>query len=181
MKVIISVPTRGSVYYRVASRLGQLESKGHKVVYSQSSYSVEAARRKLCKYFLDSDATHMLFVDDDVIVPSNIIDLLMLHDKDIVSASYNIQKDGDIEDSSGEFGVGLTAVERCGLGACLIKRSVISSCINLDCFAMKFDTDGDCVEGEDTKFCEIAKHAGFEVYVDFDVVCDHMKVIPLKS
>lgn len=178
---MVGVPTRGFVHYQIASRLGKIEAQGYPVIYAQSSYGVEAARKKLCHYFLKGDAQFLMFIDDDIMAPTHIIDKLLMHNKDIVSASYLIYKDGIAEDSSGEDHFGLAKVERCGLGACLIKRKVIKECIGLDCFAMEYDSSGEVITGEDTQFCRCANVIGYDIYVDFDLRCDHMKTAALKG
>lgn len=197
MNVLVAIPTRGWIYYKIVNAIGELRSMGFIVILSQSSYGVEAARGRLCRYFLKfPDYTHLMFLDDDIIPPSDIIARLLGHNVDMVSANYPVMYDGMLRNSASlKVGTGkdvpyvnlhndasgLTAVDGVGLGACLIKRKVIEECMKERCFAMDMDDEYEVSKGEDYKFCETAKKKGFNIYVDCDIKCEHYKNTPLKG
>jgi len=191
VRVAIAVPTRGMIHYKVASVLGKLEAMQFPVMYSQSSYGVEAARRRLCNHFMKFlDFDYMLFLDDDVLPPLDIVSKLLSHGRYIMSASYPIMQDGEIYDSSSMWtgesyrknfynSKGVKSIDACGLGACLIHRDVLKKVLAMDCFSLAYDDRGEVTKGEDYKFCEVARELGFNIYVDFDLKCEHLKTISL--
>lgn len=190
---MIAVPTRGWIHYKVVAVLGQLQGLGFPSFLSQSSYGVEAARGRLANFFIKfKEHDSLLFLDDDMMPPMDIVARLAHDDRDIVSASYPILKGDTIYDSSARWDkdhydtaryeeTGLQEVDAVGLGCCLIKRPVIEACMKYRCFSMELDDDYEVTKGEDYRFCEIAKKIGYKIFVDFDVKCKHLKTMPLKG
>lgn len=196
--VLIAVPTRGLIHYKIAQALNNLAAQGFEIVYSQSSYGVEAARGRLIKYFLKFPSfslvfSHLLFIDDDILAPKDIVARLMHHDKFMVSASYPILNDDKVWDSSSvmhgegfykrmKFAIGpAMQVDACGLGACLIRRQVLVDCFKPDCLKIDYDNEYEAVKGEDYKLCEAVRAAGYKIYVDFSLRCEHYKTINLEG
>jgi hypothetical protein len=184
MSVFIGVPTRGKIQASVSLFLAK---QPHYVYFSNANISVETARLSVCKKFLDSKHTHLFFLDDDVLPPSDAVELLLEANKDVISANYPIISGGVIMSSacSGKDvlpfdGDGIIEITSCGLGACLIKREVIESIINKDCFNIEHDKL-QIVTGEDTTFCNKVREAGYSIYYDFEIVCDHLKFVSLKN
>lgn len=189
MKVLIAIPSRGLIGCEVVYALCKLAAQGFQVIISQSSYGVEAARRKLLKEFLDSGADYLLFLDDDIVPPADIVSSLARYRRDFVSAEYPIWDYGEVFSSASRkkekspsyqrVGLdeldGLQEVDACGLGACLISKALARKAFSKDCFSIEYDDSGEVIKGEDYKFCECAKNLGYKIYVDFNVVCKHYK------
>src|ERR1700761_8056209 len=49
---------------------------------------IDRARNRIAKLFLDTDYSHLLFLDSDVLAECRDIELLLSHDKDIVCGLY---------------------------------------------------------------------------------------------
>ncbi len=150
------------------------------------STAVDVARNVLVENFLRSDCSHLFFLDSDMVFPPNILDLLLKHDKDIVSALYILRKahrpcyrffkDGHYHAPEKIELNKLLEVDALGLGCCLIKRSVLEK-LNEEhagkpLFKMDYRNRTE-VLGEDAFFCELVKKAGFKIFVDTGVLVGH--------
>jgi GT2 family glycosyltransferase len=124
-----------------------------------------------------------------MVFPPNIVEMLLKHDKDVVSGLYFLRKmllpsfrflkeDGNYQ-SSYEFEKNsLIKVDACGLGCMLIKRKVLEKVSSQNqgkpLFFTKYEKNSRTkVFGEDTVFCELIKKAGFEIFVATGVVLGH--------
>jgi hypothetical protein len=118
------------------------------------------------------DASHVMFIDSDMRFPKEALAALLAHDKDIVGANYVRRRpphyptawaNGDYvwtyEDSQG-----LVPVDHVGLGLMLIKTEVFRA-IQEPWFPIGHDEDGS-FRGEDVRFFEKARLAGYEVLID---------------
>lgn len=98
---------------------------------------IPRARNTLTAKFLESDCTHLLFIDSDLVFSGDQIRRLLDHDKDVVAGFYPKKKDGpDIEWVCNVFnGVqpvtddGLQRIDYAGTGFLLIKRAVFERMI----------------------------------------------------
>lgn len=150
------------------------------------------ARNRLVGEFLASEATHMLFIDDDMGWPQNAIPELLAHDKDVIAA-VGITKDEDPDQR--KFCVklapkhtkfdeerGIIRVAAVGTGFMLIKRNVVeklwtahkhnasppppeSPHVGPISRIFEFDYSADDW-GEDYTFCRRWQALGGEVWVD---------------
>lgn len=135
--------------------------------------------------FMTSDCDYLLTLEADIIPPRYIIEALMQHGKDVVGATYMIgQKklrfpcistgymkrkiNGKYEKQinfmrADELDGNLIICENCGLGCCLIKRSVFNK---VKTFRLG---DVHC----DTLFHEDVKANGLVTWVDTGILCRH--------
>jgi len=70
-----------------------IESKGFKVISSRSDLETSQERltiayNKLREFFLDNNYTHLLNIEQDVLVPPETLKKLLKHNKDVVSGLY---------------------------------------------------------------------------------------------
>ena len=70
-------------------------------VLAQVGGYVDLNRSIVARDVLESDATHLLFIDNDMIFPDDAIKKLLDADKDIIGASYNVRLDPGSKDISG--------------------------------------------------------------------------------
>lgn len=186
MNVLIGVPTRGTVSVGTVRFLWNAPAQAY---FSTSAISVVHARRNIAAKFMKEAYSALLFLDDDISPPADVLARLEEANRPIVSANYPTYIDGRIRScaykkvdnnwfasSFAETGVG--EVDAVGLGCCLIKREVFVE-IGAD-FSIEY-FGGDIVMGEDIGFCERAKSAGFPIYCNFDCICDHYKPVSLKA
>lgn len=135
----------------------------------------------------------LLFIDSDVMVPSDTIDRLMAHDKPIVSGLYfqrnppfnpHIYRKSDAPgrwDSKLYYEENkLIPIDSAGLGCCLIKREVFDAIgtkeENKPIPWFKFTTGyGEAHrESEDHYFFRRAAEEGYQAYCDTSVACGHI-------
>jgi len=154
------------------------------------SVAVDISRNALVEKFLQSDCDYLLFLDSDIVFPPNIVDLLMKHDKDFVSALYftrkkikpmhRILKNGEYVSPDEVKPNELIEADAIGLGCCLIKRSVIEKVSgqnkNKPLFNMKLKNRTEFI-GEDLFFCDLVQKAGFKIFVDTGLLVGHFGVI----
>lgn len=145
------------------------------------------SRNKLRQYVLDNGFDYLLSLEADVVPPFDIIQRLLVHNKDVVSGVYfnNLEKDGRIQtlmllwvnrgdDKNTIYHVSetelanprLIEVAMCGLGGVLISRKVLEK--------VEFRYDKAFVSFDDVWFCKDVKANGFSIYGDTGVVCRHM-------
>lgn len=162
-------------------------AKNYKLqIFSIDSVVVDVSRNVLVSNFLRSDCEYLLFLDSDMVFPPNIIDLLIRHDKDVVSALYFLRKkhnpcfrfykDGNYY-STAEFPKNkLIKVDAAGLGCILIKRKVLEDLEKAlgdkPFFATTYKSREHST-GEDVYFCEKIREQGSEIFVDTSIILGH--------
>jgi len=164
--------------------------------YYAPSKSPELGRDKIVQYaqYRVPHPTHILFVDADVLPRSNTLKRLMSHDKDIVTGVYHINKKGELlwsvsrGDPYGEAnsfrGIERDAlpnnpfkVKSCGFGIVLVKTGVFDK---LEWPYWKDElAPGVIVISEDIYFCKKAQAAGYDIWCDPKVKCNHIRMTGL--
>lgn len=168
------------------------------VVYPYASGPlISLGRNNLVKRFLEGPCEYFLSVDTDIEWAPSQVDVLMDHDKDIISGLYRSHgekgviwpvylkemDDGSFERPTWEEVEGVTElmqVAGVGMGFCLIKRKVFEE-LGADVlwpFAEIISPDGR-YQGEDITFCTRAKTKGFQTYLDPNVLVMHTKYMPV--
>jgi hypothetical protein len=147
------------------------------------SVGVELARNLITEHFLSTQATHLLFIDSDMLIPADLAEKLLSHDKDIVSVLYygrtkpepmfQVRKNGELQTIQFPKN-SLIQADSVGLGACLIKRKVIEDLSQNPepLFKTEF-LSKTTIKSEDTFFCEKAKAAGFKIFIDTGLEVKH--------
>ncbi len=177
------------------------EVAGYRVATMKGDSLVSRARNRLAKQFLESDATHLLFLDTDLIFSAEQIERLVSHDLPITAGLYPKKQDqlAWVCNTLPEYGdkdaaTGLQRILYAGTGCLLIKREVFEAIAAL--FPeIRYDGDAGEPEGpywdffrvgvcavenrrrylsEDWYFCEMARQAGFKVFADTQVVLKHV-------
>jgi len=156
-------------------------------------------RNMLITWFLKkeelADYTHLFFLDADTVPPPNTIERLICHDKDMIGGLtplwlrrqvyWNAQIEKDKMIPAQNLPIGITKVKRIGGTTTLIKRHVLES---LDYPFFKIECPqsvdeaikkGPILKGSDYYFCDKVCEAGFDIYVDPEILCKHIKLIDL--
>ncbi|MDE2030235.1 MAG: glycosyl transferase family 2, partial [Alphaproteobacteria bacterium] len=117
-------------------------------------------------------ATHLLFLDTDMVFPADMLARLLAHDKDIVGATYSqrmppfhpltVTGNGSHEHVTS----GLQRVRLLPTGCMLIKTRVFDA---LEKPYFNMAAENGQLRGEDYYFCEKARAAGIEVWCDGDL------------
>jgi predicted peroxiredoxin len=140
---------------------------------------LDAARNFLAEKLPD-DADYLLFLDSDTLPPSDAIEKLLAHDKPIVGGLYFMRMPPfwplmmKRDAATGLYAAikdwpenSLVEVDSTGLGCLLIKREVFEK-IEKPWF--KFEPP----LSEDFYFCRRARDAGYKIFVDTSVKCEHL-------
>lgn len=159
----------------------------HAFSYVMNESAVHRARNQLAKSFLETDATHLMFIDSDMGFSADDVGKLYQLDSDIAVGVYRMKKenseyaawvDGKLVSDLPE---GPVEVDYAGTGFMLIKRGVFES---IDVPEEKtpegmrkrffsFEMDGDVELPEDYNFCKMARERGFKVMMDPSVKLTH--------
>lgn len=182
-KIAIATPTTTMVNYQYAQSLagavGYLSERGYTVDLLFNSGSVlHRQRNNLVRAFFGSenvnDYTHLVWIDSDMIFPTDAVKVLIDHDKDIVGVNYcarqgyprfTASKDNKPFVTAPES-TGLEKVDVLGLGLVAIKKEVLKK-IGYPWF--DFITIGDRIMGEDEYFFSKAASEEYEPWVDQDL------------
>lgn len=136
------------------------------------SCDIASSRMWLANQAIEKGATHLFFVDSDMLFPPDTLKRLLAHEKDIVGADYNKRKFPletvtsylpDVDKSETEpFKVNIA-----GTGALLIKTNVFTDPkVDKNWFSFGRNAEGKNVIGEDGWFCLNARNAGYDIFVD---------------
>lgn len=181
-KIAICVPARDTVHTGFALSLSNLTSHltsldiDHVVLFNLGSV-IAQQRNTLVQEALDVNATHILWLDSDMHVPSGTATKLLDHKKHIVAAAYSTRVPPyrsvgfvDKNDLSIRFtsSTGLHQVYAVGMG-CMLVDAIVYDYIGKPWHYHYYNKDIDNLSGEDIYFCDAANSAGFEVYIDADL------------
>lgn len=160
---------------------------------------ITVARNALVQQFLQTDCTDLLFIDSDVVAGAGDVMRLLAQsqDKDVAAGLYprramdknffvDIPKD---ENGDMIFDGSMLKVNRIGTGFMLIKRHVFEKLI-ADHPEWEYETKPEegskayavfdfanvngRYTGEDYLFCDRARAAGFEIWVDVEISLPHI-------
>jgi GT2 family glycosyltransferase len=183
----IWVPTRGHPFYATVEHLNALTEGRYR--FNEGGISVAHVRNEIVREFLDGMADVLVMIDDDVIPPGNVFEILApLEDgfamcgAIVLTASpgtvhmpnvYTLHEKGgytrapmpvDAESPVHE-------VSAIGAGCVAIRRDVLEGMKAP--FRFKHDPDGLIVMGEDIAFCERVRKRGGKIAAHYGVVCEH--------
>jgi hypothetical protein len=134
--------------------------------------------------------THILFLDADVLPRRNTLKRLLDHDKDIITGVYNIGQQGklywNVSKSDTFNAIELEElpdnpfkVTLCGNGVMLVKTEVFE---RLEWPYWENIRSPGCIkQGEDLYFCKKARDAGYDIWCDPKVKCNHVRMSGLLS
>lgn len=134
-------------------------------------------REKLARMAITEDATHLMFLDDDMQFDPRVLEVLVGRRQPVVVTNYLIKTlpaadfvavglDGK-RVATTEESTGLQAVSYSGFGVSLIRVDVLKA-VPQPWFMPKFAAERDEYSTEDFPFFERVREAGFPVYLDQD-------------
>lgn len=143
---------------------------------------ITSNRNRLVQDAMKNGATHILFLDNDMVFPSFLLHRFLSYNLDIISATAC--KRGD--ETGTPIGVAVAPPDSTGThkiisaGQGLVEMALIGSCCQLIKLTV-FQTigmpafyeppnyaDGDAF-GEDITFCKLVRKSGFKIWMDFDM------------
>jgi hypothetical protein len=145
-------------------------------LFTQDGSMLVHSRHLLVKNALKADSTHVLFLDSDMVFPKDLLQRLLLADRDVVGVNCTtrgwpvtfIAHDHmqDLIDSRGRSG--LEKVQQVGLAVMLIRAEVLCR-LRPPLFMMEWVPDLNDYCGEDIFFCQVLQEVGIDVWVDHDL------------
>lgn len=190
-RIVIAIPLAGPmIYWRTVGALLEMEKPSESDLMVFQGALVDRARNYLVEKMLghSMEPTHLLFLDADILVQPDTLVKLLAHQKLIVSALYRkrlppyepmaFRKERKRFRPVSLKGRALQSVDVVGSGCLLIRRDVLES-IRPPWFTSDWRREGHL--SEDFSFCEKAKKAGFDIYVDLASPVAHMEVIGIGT
>jgi len=181
--IYIGIPIYKDMYFQTRkcfeSLVVRLQQQGYGVGYSHL-YGISVlpkARNEIAEAFLKTPAHYLMFFDADLVFPSNIVEHLLMMDKDITGAIYvakspphypilSKRDSQDIPHTLLEFPQQeIFQVDGIGTGCMLIKRKVFEA-MKKPYFAMPRNYELGLTDGEDLDFCWEAKKLGYQVWAN---------------
>lgn len=157
---------------------------------------VHTARQELAEAALAQESDFVLFLDSDMRFPKDTLIQLLQHNEPIVGINYSTRgmpphfvavkevgwddEDDAVRCKTDQESTGLEEVEAIGFGAVLIRTDVLLSLPNPrengPWFWYEWREELGNQVGEDVYFCQLAREAGFPIYVDHDLSrrCAHI-------
>lgn len=172
--VVIATPTRDLVSAGFTGDLLKLCRQHSDARWMAATGIYIANLRNSCVTMAQqAGASHLLFLDADMRFPEDTLIRLLAADRDIVAANYVMRTMPELWVSrvagasvSSVGRTGLQQVDSTGCGVMLIKRSVFPR-VSPPWFSTPFD--GQTHVGEDLFFCQQARAAGLDLWIDHDL------------
>lgn len=186
MRLAICLPCRDQVYASFAYDLAVMtahfcgSTKGNEMILLTSLGTLVGDQREgLAEEAIQSGATHILWLDTDMRFPKDLPIRLAKHNKPIVACNYPTRKAPiatvafDWADSKRDrilTKADSTGLEKCaavGMGAMLVDTEVFSK-IDRPWHFIPYNPKTQRMVGEDIWFCQRAREAGYDVWIDHD-------------
>lgn len=193
--VFIAIPTLGDIHTKLALLMLKWQALlGRRLCFFfPENVSPHHRARNVChRAFLESGYDYMLFIDSDTVPPDGTLETLLSANVPVVGTVVLTWKQGgpipvafrwDEKKRmyTPHYGKGVEKVDVTTMACTLIRRDVLEAVPH---GVFKFGDDGDWdVDGygEEFLFCRAVKEAGYEIYVDYDILCGHTKNIDLSE
>lgn len=177
MKICIGVPTNRLIKAKTAGSLLNLVAHSqheYVIMISTRGYNTSENRNWIAAQAVKTGCDYLFFVDDDMILPSDTLERLLSHNKDIVGGvymtKYEVQK--PVVEYLNEK-VGLFEVKAIGTGCLLIKTEVFKQ-LPQPWFKYEWYDNGMVKRSHDWIFCEDSRNAGIKVWADSTLDIKHI-------
>ncbi len=195
-KVFIAIPNPGHIVNKLAiNLLAWTHDPRYTVkVFLPDYISPLTAARNFCvREFLKSDFDYLWWIDDDIIPPPETMDKLITADKDAIGAvCFSMKNDNgryfpypvtlrwnNEKKYQVYYGKGIEKVDATG-GACVMVKREVYEDIERP-YEDEFYRDGTLALTGDFKVWQKAKAKGFQLWVDFDILCSHHREVDIKE
>jgi GT2 family glycosyltransferase len=189
VNVVICTPLRNNYnHYKFTASMLSMRKVPTVQFMNSVRYIIHEARNALVQKALELEATHICFVDDDMIVPEEGLIKLLEHDVDIVCGLafrrlppydpciFKVVENKDIYPIE-SINNGLIDIDGCGSAFILIKTNVFKK-MPQPWYVWGDKSLGIYVDkgglGEDISFTMRAKRMGFRVCCDTDLIVQHI-------
>ena len=187
-KVCLGIPTGDFIRMNTVMTLLSLVLKNRDIKGATIEHGpyIHINRDNIILKALKTDYTHVFFIDTDVCFNSQVLERLLLRDKDIVGTIYNLKKlplepiirkkndKGELVGGKREdLPEDLFKAYALGTGCMLIKIDVFRNIKRPWFFHEKWDDENEGM-GEDIWFCTRAHEAGYDIWCDPTVEIGHV-------
>ena len=196
--IFIAIPNLGDIKVELIQRLIEWSRRDDVKIYlPKNKVPLDNARCHCVEKFLEvsnNPDDRLLFIDDDIVPPFDVIDILVAHDKDVVGALCFMMKEADNgimtpvpvgvrynKDKKYEIlfdAKGLTEIDATG-GACIMNKRHVFEKIEGRPYAFQYNPDGSLALDNDFDFCQKVQKAGMKIYIDYSTLCGHIKPVDL--
>lgn len=184
-KVLVAILTRGIVSVKWAIHLRELQLPDGSEIRFYSGMPFDHARNTAVAGALQNRFDYLLFLDDDVLTPPDVFNLLERHNQPIVSGLYYrrnepvvpvalVKSNGSYVWASVELNK-FYEVDMVGAGCLLIRRDVLTR-LSYPWFnwSVHDKSDSTLKCSEDFYFCDKARENGYNIFLDTSVNCKHI-------
>lgn len=191
IKVLIAIPTNSD---RVSLPLLFVKSLVEMVKYSTQkgiptiieyigSLRIDLGRHKAVQLALKHQVTHILWLDDDMTFQPDVLEKLLAHKKEVVSALYSSKTlpfvyylwDEVNKDWSRYYYKTPNLQESLYIATgCLLTQMTVFERLKYPWFLLSMDAFGNLNFTEDVYFSQVCRQAGIQCYVDVSLVCGHI-------
>ena len=186
-KILVAIPTAKYIEVETFKSLWDLDvPEGYTLDFQYFfGYDISQIRNLIADWAKRYD--YLLSVDSDIILPRDALSKMIAADKDIISGLY-IQRIPnthtlEVYMSTANGGCtnipyalikdrGVVEIVACGMGCALIKSTVFQT-LQYPHFFYKSALTRQKTISEDVYFCTKARAAGFSVWADASILCDH--------
>lgn len=197
VKIIVGIPATPLVDFRWSIRTAvvlqqQCPPPPQTVIVADNRYGIAASREAIFNQFVAmQDATHLLFLDTDMILPDYAIQTLIQDDKPIVSAVYwNSLFTGNaawldekpldvrnINTNNNNVTEQLVQVDKVGFGCCLFQKEITKVLLTEDRPLFYYKINEGSLHSEDFFFLAKLRKLGkqYQPWVDMRIRCQHIK------
>lgn len=185
------MPTAGNPSFESIMTIQRVADAHKCQVQLFKAFPTTLARNMLVEEFLKTEATHLFFCDDDVILPDDVLERLLALDSDIAKAAmpFLCKQNGhtgiyiDLQKKPNDFWeepwpCGQFPINRCGTAALLVKRHVFEK-VEYPWFQYFENREGGMMS-EDVVFSDKAREAGCTMMADGDAHLGHLKRVDLS-
>lgn len=153
------------------------DGQGIRILTPMNSCVLSANREYHADRFLETDCTHLCFIDVDMGFERDVLHILASRKVPYVGCNYPTKGknpeftsgalDGKTRVWTGKESTGLEECNFTGFGFALIERKVVEA-VKKPRFLIGYNEKMERYTTEDAPFCYLAKKAGFPIYVDHD-------------
>jgi len=188
MRLFIAVPSNrdhsplfvasivGLVQYHSVNGIKSRKLEDLRPSFKMGCSNIATARNDFVKEAISGGFTHLLFIDDDMVFPLDMLDVLCKYDTPVVAANCPKKSleltytafglDNKRLDSTGK--TGYEQVMRVGTGIMLIDLSIFKD-LPKPYFTFAYNHHNDRIIGEDYHFCALLNKHNIPIIIDHDI------------
>jgi hypothetical protein len=179
-KIALGVPTNRLIKPKTAASVMNLIAHSQhefEIIVSTRGYNTSENRNWIAAQAVKKGCEYLFFVDDDMILPKEALERLLVAQKDIIGGVYMTKY--EIQDYVYELlpgtkpGKDIFEVAAIGTGAMLIKTEVFKK-LPQPWFKYEWTKEGAVKRSHDWIFCEDARNAGIKVWADPTITVGHI-------